>query len=147
MRTEKQASSLKPSQVLMPHRLLGFERLLQQSYRISVKLMPESNYRVISYRPKSSTDTRSTIAITGRQANPARQANQARQERELDRIAGVSAAKTVSVSLKQIVPLLIDATESNRSWLEDFAEDQVRIDTDLYEVLLAYQHMRRRDAA
>ncbi|TWU43203.1 hypothetical protein Q31b_22410 [Novipirellula aureliae] len=131
----------------MPHRLLYLERLLQQSYRISVKLMPESNYRVISYRPNSSADFSSAISTTPQQTRPTRRTTTHRQERELDRLAGVSAAKTVSVSLKQIVPLLIDAAESNLGWLEDFDEDQVRIDTDLYEVLLAYQHMRRRDAA
>lgn len=68
-------------------------------------------------------------------------------ERELDRIAGASKAKTVSISLGQMVPLLIDAVEKNRLWLNDFSDESVSIDADLYEVLLAYERMRLRDAA
>lgn len=63
----------------------------------------------------------------------------ARRERELDRITGTAKPKTVSLSLKQIVPLLIDATRENRAWLSDFADDAVQIDADLFQVLLAYQ--------
>lgn len=65
-----------------------------------------------------------------------------RRERELDRLAGAAAAKTVSVSLVKIVPLLIDAANNDRAWLSDFADDTVRIDADLYDVLLAYQQFR-----
>jgi hypothetical protein len=43
--------------------------------------------------------------------------------------------------------LLMDAAEKNRLWLNDFADETVQIDADLYEVLLAYERMRRRDAA
>ena len=65
-----------------------------------------------------------------------------RRQLELDRITGVAEPKTVSVSLHQIVPLLIDAANNDRAWLNDFAEDTVRIDADLYDVLLAYQQFR-----
>ena len=65
-----------------------------------------------------------------------------RRERELDRIAGAAEPKTVSVSLVKIVPLLIDAVSSDRAWLHDFSDDTVRIDADLYDVLLAYQQFR-----
>lgn len=68
-------------------------------------------------------------------------------KRDLDRIAGVADAKTVSITLGQMVPLLIDAVEKNRLWLNDFSDEPVAIDADLYEVLLAYQRMRLRDAA
>jgi hypothetical protein len=44
------------------------------------------------------------------------------------------------------MPLLIDAIQSERTWLRDFAEDDVTISMDLYEVLLAYQHYRRPSA-
>lgn len=70
-----------------------------------------------------------------------------RQQRELDRLAGVSNPKTVSLTVGQIVPLLMDAMESNRAWLQDFADDTVRIDSDLYDVLLAYQQIIDRKAA
>jgi hypothetical protein len=74
-------------------------------------------------------------------------ANCDRRERELDRIAGAAPPKTVSLPLGKLVPLLMHAACSNRAWLTDFADDPVRIDADLYEVLLAYQQLPRRVAA
>ncbi|MEM6778137.1 MAG: hypothetical protein AAF670_10815 [Planctomycetota bacterium] len=62
---------------------------------------------------------------------------------ELDRLSGIAAPKTVRVPLAQMTRLLIDATESNRTWLQDFADDVVQIDSDLFEVLMAYQSMQR----
>jgi hypothetical protein len=68
-------------------------------------------------------------------------------ERQLDQIAGVVPAKRVEVSLGEIAPVLADAITHQRGWLNDFADDTVSIDADLYEVLLAYQKMRRLNAA
>jgi len=53
---------------------------------------------------------------------------------------------TVSVPLMDVLPLLVDAVQSERTWLRDFSEDEITISTDLYEVLLAYQHYRRPSA-
>jgi hypothetical protein len=55
-------------------------------------------------------------------------------------------ADAVTVPLGEILPLLAEAVQSRRTWLEDFATDEVTISTDLYEVLLAYQHYRRPSA-
>ena len=52
----------------------------------------------------------------------------------------------VTVPLGDVFPLLVDAIKSRRTWLEDFADDEVTISNDLYEVLLAYQHCRRPSA-
>lgn len=49
----------------------------------------------------------------------------------------------VTVSLSEVFPLLADAVRSERTWLEDFEDDEITISTDLYEVILAYQHYRR----
>ncbi len=68
------------------------------------------------------------------------------QERELDRIAGTAEAKTVAVPLGKVVPLLIEAGQQQRAWLNDFSDDLIRIDTDLYDVLLAYQELKQRAA-
>jgi len=70
-----------------------------------------------------------------------------RRERELDLISGLAKSKQVSVPLGMIVPLLIDAVENDRAWLNDFSDDLVRIDSDLYDVLLAYGDMSKRNAA
>ena len=54
--------------------------------------------------------------------------------------------ETVTVPLTEVLPLLADAVESERTWLRDFEDDEVTISMDLYEVLLAYQHYRRPSA-
>jgi hypothetical protein len=61
-------------------------------------------------------------------------------------VTGAKGKNAVSVPLGDILPMLADAVESNRTWLADFAEDQVTISSDLYEVILAYQHYRRPSA-
>jgi hypothetical protein len=66
---------------------------------------------------------------------------------EIDRISGAAAPKKIEVSLADIAPVIADAVASGRGWLADFADDTVQIDADLYEVLLAYQQMRRFNAA
>ena len=65
------------------------------------------------------------------------------------RVKTVTEAKrneSVTVPLREILPMLADAVQSNRTWLRDFAEDDVTITSDLYEVILAYQHYRRPSA-
>jgi hypothetical protein len=52
----------------------------------------------------------------------------------------------VTVPLVEVLPLLADAVASQRTWLRDFEDDEIKISMDLYEVLLAYQHYRRPSA-
>lgn len=54
-----------------------------------------------------------------------------------------AADQGVRVTLGDILPLLADAVASNRTWLSDFADDELTISTDLHEVLQAYRHFRR----
>ena len=61
-------------------------------------------------------------------------------------VSAAGQVDTVSVPLIEILPLLADAVRSERTWLRDFANDEVTISTDLYEVILAYQHFRRPSA-
>ena len=49
----------------------------------------------------------------------------------------------ISVPLSEVVPLLADAYASQRTWLQDFAEEEISIPTDLYELILAYQFYHR----
>ncbi len=53
------------------------------------------------------------------------------------------AAESVTVPLSDVFPLLAEAARSRRAWLSDFADDQITISQDLYEVIVAYQHLRR----
>jgi len=66
-----------------------------------------------------------------------------------DEAANVAVAEkqqSVTVPLMEIMPLLADAVQSQRTWLRDFADDEVTISMALYEVILAYQHYRRPSA-
>lgn len=51
--------------------------------------------------------------------------------------------QTVTVPLADVFPLLAEAARGRRAWLADFADDQITISQDLYEVIVAYQHYRR----
>ncbi len=66
---------------------------------------------------------------------------------KLYRPDAASAPRTVSVRVADLVPLLVDAWQSDRTWLRDFGSDDATISEDLYEVLLAYQQLRRCEAA
>lgn len=58
-------------------------------------------------------------------------------------IAGsVEPSPKMTVLLGEVLPALTDAMNTQRAWLNDFAEDPVVITADLYEVLLAYQELR-----
>lgn len=56
------------------------------------------------------------------------------------------ARQTVTIPLNEVLPLLVDAIQSDRTWLRDFENDEVTISMDLYEVILAYQFYRRPSA-
>jgi hypothetical protein len=53
---------------------------------------------------------------------------------------------TVTLPLGEVLPLLMDAERNRRPWVGDFFDDDITISSDLYEVLLAYQHFRRPSA-
>ena len=53
---------------------------------------------------------------------------------------------TVTMPLGEVLPLLMDAVKNRRQWVGDFFDDDITISSDLYEVLLAYQHFRRPSA-
>jgi hypothetical protein len=57
-----------------------------------------------------------------------------------------ASACRVTVPLRDVFPALADAVHNERTWLRDFADDEISISTDLYEVILAYQHYRRPSA-
>jgi len=61
-------------------------------------------------------------------------------------LADSKTTNTVSVPLGEVLPLLVEAVRNERTWLRDFADDEVTISDDLYEVILAYQHYRRPSA-
>ena len=46
------------------------------------------------------------------------------------------------VRLKQIISVLAEAAKSDRTWLSDFADDEIKISADLYEVLSLYRRLR-----
>lgn len=48
----------------------------------------------------------------------------------------------VTVRLREICSLLIDAMETDRTWLGDFEDEELDISTDLYDCICAYNHWR-----
>ncbi len=52
----------------------------------------------------------------------------------------------VTVPLAEVLSTLVHAVNQERAWLRDFEDEEVSISTDLYEVILAYQHYRRPSA-
>lgn len=52
----------------------------------------------------------------------------------------------VTVPVGEVFAALGDAIQNNRIWLKDFAEDEITIPTELYEVILAYEHYHRPSA-
>jgi hypothetical protein len=49
----------------------------------------------------------------------------------------------VRVSRGEVLPLLADAVASDRTWLRDFADEDITVSSDLFDVLQAYRHFRR----
>jgi len=49
----------------------------------------------------------------------------------------------VQVPLGEVLPLLVDAVASDRTWLKDFAAEEITVSADLFDVLQAYRHFRR----
>lgn len=59
---------------------------------------------------------------------------------------GSGARPMVTLPLADVLPLMVEAYHDRRAWLNDFSDDPMTISSDLYEVLLAYQHFRRPSA-
>lgn len=53
---------------------------------------------------------------------------------------------TVTVPLREILPVLVDACLTRRVWVKDFQDEPVTISADLYEVVTAYRALRRASA-
>jgi hypothetical protein len=56
--------------------------------------------------------------------------------------ASALARECVSVPLGEILPALASAVRTRRAWVRDFADDEVTISTDLYQVIQAYLNLR-----
>jgi hypothetical protein len=63
-----------------------------------------------------------------------------------NRSAATSEAHHVTVPLGDVLPILADAVRNRLTWVHDFLDDEITLSSDLYEVLLAYQHYRRPSA-
>ncbi len=48
----------------------------------------------------------------------------------------------VSIRLEELTRILADAIIWDRTWIQDFADDEVKISADLFEVLSVYSQMR-----
>jgi len=48
----------------------------------------------------------------------------------------------VSMKLSEFTKILADAIIWDRTWVSDFADEDVRVSADLYEILTMYSQMR-----
>jgi hypothetical protein len=60
--------------------------------------------------------------------------------------SGSAARQMVTLPLAEVLPLMVEAYRDRRTWLNDFSDDPITISSDLYEVLMAYEHFRRPSA-
>lgn len=67
-------------------------------------------------------------------------------ERVTQEATTAETVEQITLPASEILPLLADAYASRRAWLRDFADDQITVSTDLYEVLAAYQFFHRPSA-
>ena len=49
----------------------------------------------------------------------------------------------VTVKFSNILDALTEAVQSDRTWLNDFRDDEVAISKDLHDVILAYKKLKR----
>lgn len=49
---------------------------------------------------------------------------------------------TVSIRLRDLLPLVAMAQKNHFIWLKDFLDDEVRISDDLHDVLMAFRSTR-----
>ena len=59
-----------------------------------------------------------------------------------DNDVATATAEQVTVRLGDISRALRDATRWNRAWLDDFADDEVQVSPDLYDIISAYMRLR-----
>lgn len=52
------------------------------------------------------------------------------------------AERQVTMRFSEFFQIVAEASRFKRTWLQDFAEDEVRVPVDLYEVLSAYWTLR-----
>jgi hypothetical protein len=52
-------------------------------------------------------------------------------------------SQRVSVPLSKVVPWLSEAAGQGVAWVNDFGDEEICITSDLYDVILAYQHFHQ----
>jgi hypothetical protein len=59
-----------------------------------------------------------------------------------DESNGYAAPADISMNLAEFVQIIQDAKKWDSTWLRDFSDDEIRISSDLYDVLSMYSSMR-----
>ena len=55
---------------------------------------------------------------------------------------GTTAEPEVSIRLEELTRILADAIIWDRTWIHDFADEEIRVSSDLYEILSVYSQLR-----
>lgn len=48
----------------------------------------------------------------------------------------------VSVKLSELTRVLLESAEWDRTWMQDFNNDEVQVSADLYEIIAHFTHLR-----
>lgn len=65
---------------------------------------------------------------------------------QAETVLSAEKSNTTTIRAGEMFDALTDAIQYGRAWLGDFADDEVTLSNDLYEVIKAYQHFRRPSA-
>lgn len=49
-------------------------------------------------------------------------------------------ARHVSINFGSLLPMLEEAITSRRLWIRDFADEEIRVSTDLFDVIQAFRY-------
>lgn len=90
---------------------------------------------------------RSYLKLFNPHESQAHEAAEAPAEKSTIHYSRVVGEARVAVAVGDLLPLLAEAWQSKRAWLNDFSNDRVIVSQDLYEVLLAYKRYKHADAA
>ncbi|HET6324339.1 MAG TPA: hypothetical protein VFG04_06535 [Planctomycetaceae bacterium] len=59
-----------------------------------------------------------------------------------DEVGSSDADAQVNVRFGEITQALVEAVRWDRTWLRDFEDDEVRVSSDLYEVISSFTRLR-----
>ena len=64
------------------------------------------------------------------------------EESNVDVVEDQAPEDCVAMTFGELAQIVAHAAQTRRTWLRDFAEEDVKVSNDLYEILTAYSRIR-----